>query len=153
MQEGETEESSCEEKVMCIQPTESESSGQEFGDDLPESGSGNYDYSEDDSEASHSKSEQYSTLTDAAEEANKESTDLQEISSNSATVTATCEEERDFFLSYDYKWIPHCNCHGFYSPVQCWVQEGQLECWCSTRNGLSIANTRRTFDCTNPEEL
>ena len=152
MQQGEANES-CEEKIMCIQATESESSGQEFGDSLPESGSGSDDYhDEDDYDSSHFKSE-HPTLTDIQNldvEDDKESTDLQEVS---VIGSPTCNIDRQLFLSFNYAWIPHCDCHGFYEPVQCWMKGGQLECWCSTRTGSMIGNTRTILSCTDPEQL
>jgi hypothetical protein len=142
---------SCEEKIMCIQPIESDSSGEEFEDSLPEPGSGSYDYN-DGYDSTHSEPE-HPTLTDIQEldeEDDKESTDSQKIS---VIGSPTCNSEREFLLSFNYAWIPHCDCQGFYEPVQCWIKGGQLECWCSTRAGSMISNTRMLYSCTDPEQL
>lgn len=151
VQQGEANES-CEEKIVCIrdQVAESDSSGQEFEDSPPaESGSGSYDYYDEDN-SFHSKPE-HPTLSDDQdldeEDNNKESTEVSLIGS------PTCNSDREFFLSFNFAWIPHCDCQGFYEPVQCWTKGGQLECWCSTRTGSLVANTRTVISCTDLQQL
>ena len=150
MQQGEPGES-CEEKVICIQSTDSEPSGQESSDSLSEEGSGNYDYS--DGDGSGVKSVQNQIDFQSQEEEEEEDEENTETSSNPVIVSPMCESDREFFLSFNYEWIPRCDCHGFYEPVQCWVKGGQLECWCSTRTGSIIGNTRTIISCTDPEQL
>ena len=149
MQQGEADES-CEEKIVCTEPTELESSGQEVSDDHnSEEGSGSYDYSDgDDSDA---KSEHPTTLTHSQdqEEEDKDSIESQETP---VIGSPTCEGDRELLLSYNHPWIPRCDCHGFYDPVQCQLKGGQLECWCSTKTGYIISNTRTIFNCVDPEQ-
>lgn len=136
----------CEEKDVCVHPAESaeldhEPSGQSADDDLDlESGSGSY-YEFDSEHDTPLSSENISTS-----EVQDQSNEFE---------TSTCESDKQLFLSVNYNWIPHCNCKGFYAPVQCWLlQGGQLECWCSTAaKGIVIGNSRKRITCTDPAEL
>lgn len=170
MQQGKANDS-CEEKIVCAQATESESSnsGKEssprsrYSPPTAESGSGSYnydyydeDYDEDNSNSSHSQSEHptlgtKSDIQDVDEEDDNESTD--DSRGISVTASQTCISDRQFFLSFNYSWIPHCDCQGFYEPVQCWMKGDQMECWCSTRNGSMVGNRRTILSCTDPEQL
>lgn len=144
----------CEEKMVCIQATEPDSSGQEFEDSHSESGSGSYDYHVHDEhyDSTHSEPE-HPTLTDTQEldeEDDRESTDSQ---MTPVIGSPTCDSDRQFLLGFNYAWIPHCDCQGYYEPVQCWMKGGQLECWCSSRSGFLIGNTRTVFSCTDSQQL
>ena len=155
MQQEDANDSSCEEKMVCIQAPEPDSSGQEFEDSHSESGSGSYDYHEyDEYDSTHPESEHPTQIDtqELDEEGNKESTDSQ---TTSVMVSPTCDSERQFFLDFNYAWIPHCDCQGYYEPVQCWMkgQGDQLECWCSSKTGSMISNTRTLLSCTDPQQL
>ena len=153
VQQEDTNDSSCEEKMVCIQATERDSSGQETEDNHSESGSGSYDYQEyDEYDSTHPKSE-HPALTDTQEEDGEDNEESIDPQTTSVMVSPTCDSERQFFLNFNYAWIPHCDCQGYYEPVQCWMKGGQLECWCSSRAGSMIANTRTVLSCTDPQQL
>ena len=62
-----------------------------------------------------------------------------------------CFVARSFFTENGLPWSPDCDCEGYYKRVQC--LQGGTECWCSTRSGSEIQNSRRTLNCTDPQSL
>lgn len=81
---------------------------------------------------------------------------VEELSKHGKIIPAErgCVIARSFFTENNLPWSPDCDCDGYYKPVQCLrVAEGGLECWCSTRSGNEVMNSRRMLNCTDPREL
>ena len=125
-------EGSCEEEKLCIGPAESSSPDLDYSpDNILKTGSG------DDFD--------YNTMPP--------STGILQVKSSPSPITSMCHSDRESMLSYGFEWIPHCSCTGYYEPVQCWEDDGQLECWCSTKILGNSIGSRRRISCTDPSEL
>ena len=142
------EKDSCEEEELCIRPAESESPDFEYGEDILESGSGS-DYEFDTMPPSTGVLQvNYLSLTP-----DEKNTSALQTPPGPSPITSTCHSDREVMLSYGFEWIPHCSCRGHYEPVQCWEDDGQLECWCSTEILGNSIGSRRRISCTDPSEL
>ena len=64
-----------------------------------------------------------------------------------------CLKVQKLLMDNDNQWIPDCKCNGEYKRVQCIDKDEYLECWCSTRTGSEIVNSRRIMQCTDPQQL
>ena len=104
------------------------------------------DYPEDHSGHSDQNDERTPTSTSAA-------------ISTSLHSAGACWRFKELFVLYNIsQWLPKCNCHGLYKPVQCkeaiYNDFGRAECWCaSSLRGSSILGTRKRFQCTDPALL
>ena len=120
----------CEEELICVQPLESD---QEPDDAHLELGSGSgHDYDSDPYPAPNSD-DNYGI--------------------DDSTLTSSCESDKDFYIDSSSDWIPHCTCKGFYAPVQCWMNNGEMECWCSTALMGYLTGVRKKIVCTDPSEV
>lgn len=142
------EKGSCEEKELCIRPAESDSPDLDYRDGILKSGSGNdYDY---DTMPPSTGTLQVKYPSPTLDE---ESTVAMQDQPSPSPITSTCHSDRESMLSYGFEWIPHCSCTGHYEPLQCWEDDGQLECWCSTKILGNSIGSRRRISCTDPSEL
>lgn len=64
-----------------------------------------------------------------------------------------CLVARKFYIENNLPWSPDCDCEGYYKTVQCLQVDENLQCWCSTRSGSEISNTRKTLNCDEPHYL
>lgn len=145
--------SACEVVENCISPVSLTSSGEDQDTSHFGSGSGDYSYQQDDLEGDipvglAEDSSNHQDLSEDYEDSDHEDGHFYP--------KPTCIEERQVFSWYGFDWTPACDCSGYYKLIQCLESqhdEGETECWCSTRMGSEIAHSRRKLACSDPEEL
>ena len=61
----------------------------------------------------------------------------------------TCKQDQEFYRQFHSSWLPHCDCDGYYHPVQCFTQPHSqvTSCWCSTKYGSEVLGTRVNVEC------
>lgn len=65
-----------------------------------------------------------------------------------ATVKNKCAEDHQNYKRWRVPWLPSCDCHGAYKPLQCWSRSGgDTHCWCSTVTGAEVRGSRKQLLC------